>query len=145
MIRLLCETNIYQESLVSFFVIATIVGFILIYVDKKRLKEHIARSNELLYPNDTERVEEKKKKKKTEELKEFEYNGRIKDKTLIICAFLCCGLGELVGMLVYRHKWYKKSFKIGMPIIALLNIAFFVLMYFAFMEMGADGSIFWTA
>ncbi len=145
MIRLLCETNIYQESLVSFFVIATIVGFILIYVDKKRSKEHIARSNELISPHSADVVEEKKKNEKTDNLKEFEYNGRIKDKTLIICAFLCCGLGELIGMLVFRHKWYKNSFKIGMPIISLLNIAFFVLMYFAFMEMGADGSIFWTA
>lgn len=145
MIRLLCETNIYQESLVSFFVIATIVGFILIYVDKKRSKEHIARSNELISPHSADIVEEKKKNEKTDNLKEFEYNGRIKDKTLIICAFLCCGLGELIGMLVFRHKWYKNSFKIGMPIISLLNIAFFVLMYFAFMEMGADGSIFWTA
>lgn len=144
MIGLLSETNIYQESLVSFFVIATIVGFILMYVDKKRLKEHIARSNELINPHSTD-VAEEKKSKKTKALKEFEYNGRIKDKTLIICAFFCCGLGEVIGMLIFKHKWYKNSFKIGMPTIALFNIAFFVLMYFAFMEMGSDGSIFWTA
>lgn len=163
MTGLLCEMNVYQQSFISFFVIATIVGFILIFVDKKRWKEHTERSAEMMKiksksavavtetPTENESstdegTEKKKKKGKEKKPEPYEYEGRIKDRVLFTLAIvLCCGFGELLGMTFCRHKWYKPEFKIGMPIIALFNIGFIVLMIFACAEVGGDGIFKWTA
>lgn len=161
MIGLLCEMNVYQQSFISFFVIATIVGFVMIYVDKKRWKEHTARSAEMMKAKTksdviaseesdetaTATIDGKKPKKTKKETKEpYEYEGRIKDRFLFSLAIaLCCGFGELLGMTFCRHKWYKPQFKIGMPIIALFNIGFIILMIFACAEIGGSGIFHWTA
>lgn len=47
---------------------------------------------------------------------------RIKEKTIFISAFLLGAFGVFAGMYVFRHKTKHRSFKIGIPIIAIINI-----------------------
>lgn len=152
MISLICEstkTN-YFEAVIAFFVIMTIIGFVLILVDKKRWKAHIARSNEMVAMRSgkkvvDESIEEenenqdgkgKKKKSKSKSSEEYEYEGRIKNRALITIAILFGGIGELLGMIIFRHKWYSKVYKIGMPIIAAINFAFMFIIAFAVKGIG---------
>ena len=47
---------------------------------------------------------------------------RIKESTLILCAFIMGGLGALLGMRILRHKTQHISFKLLIPIALVLNI-----------------------
>jgi len=51
---------------------------------------------------------------------------RIKEATLIACAFLMGGIGAMVGMSVLRHKTQHIKFKLLVPIATVLNIAIVV-------------------
>lgn len=157
MINLICEgtqTN-YVEAFIAFFVVMTIIGFVLIMVDKKRWKAHVSRSEEMIAiregkrtPSQTEEenndseenadIKGKKKKKKSSDSK-YEYAGRIKDRVLIPFAILFGGIGELLGMIIFRHKWYNPVYKIGMPIIAAINLAFMIIITFAFLGVSGNG------
>lgn len=48
---------------------------------------------------------------------------RIPEKTLFTIAILGGALGGVVGMYSFRHKTLHKSFAIGFPLLALLQIA----------------------
>ena len=54
---------------------------------------------------------------------------RIKESTLIICAFLFGSVGALTGMRIFRHKTQKTKFKILIPVAFILNVAVAVIMY----------------
>ncbi|MCL2572667.1 MAG: DUF1294 domain-containing protein [Defluviitaleaceae bacterium] len=57
---------------------------------------------------------------------------RIKESTLILCAFVMGGLGAILGMYVLRHKTQHWQFKILVPIALVLNIAILVVgVYFS--------------
>lgn len=152
MINLMIAMNVFQQSFISCFAIMTIVGFCLIYVDKKRWKEHCARSAEMMAKKKPQVVEldsalseeaavvdDNDKKKKSKKIKkdktpisgDFEYNGRIKDRVLITLAVFFCGFGELLGMIIFRHKWYKYQYKIAIPLLALLNIGTVIVLVIA--------------
>lgn len=152
MISLICEstkTN-YFEAVIAFFVIMTIIGFVLILVDKKRWNAHVARSDEMLEmrgwkksanetvegESENQDKEGKKKKSKLKGSEEYEYEGRIKNGALITIAILFGGIGELLAMIIFRHKWYSKVYKIGMPIIAAINFAFMFIIAFAVKGIG---------
>ena len=47
---------------------------------------------------------------------------RIKEKTLILVAFLMGGLGALLGMYLLRHKTKHLSFKVLVPLGFVLNL-----------------------
>lgn len=47
---------------------------------------------------------------------------RIKEKTLFISSLIGGGLGAYYGMNKFRHKTKKNIFKIGIPLICILNI-----------------------
>ncbi|HHX18709.1 MAG: DUF1294 domain-containing protein [Clostridium sp.] len=53
---------------------------------------------------------------------------RIKEKTIFISAFLLGAFGVLAGMYIFRHKTKHWSFKIGIPVITILN--FITICYF---------------
>jgi len=56
---------------------------------------------------------------------------RIKERTLILVAFLMGGLGALLGMYLLRHKTQHTSFKVLVPIGLVINLAVVgVLVYF---------------
>ena len=46
---------------------------------------------------------------------------RIKESTLIICAFLIGGIGALLGMCVFRHKTNHLKFALLVPLAVLMN------------------------
>lgn len=48
---------------------------------------------------------------------------RVPEKSLFLMAALGGGLGGIAGMAVFRHKTKHASFKIGMPLLLLLNLA----------------------
>ena len=51
---------------------------------------------------------------------------RIKESTLLLCAFLLGSLGALLGMRVFRHKTKHVKFRILVPLALLFNIAVIV-------------------
>jgi len=48
---------------------------------------------------------------------------RISERTLMLSALLMGGTGALFGMSVFRHKTKHLKFKIGVPLLLILNIA----------------------
>ena len=56
---------------------------------------------------------------------------RISEKTLILSAFFMGGTGALLGMQIFRHKTRHLKFKIGIPLLLIVNSAIFcVYLYF---------------
>ncbi|MDQ2087470.1 DUF1294 domain-containing protein [Herbivorax sp. ANBcel31] len=47
---------------------------------------------------------------------------RIREKTIFTSAFLLGAFGVLAGMKMFRHKTKHLSFKIGIPVIVVLNL-----------------------
>lgn len=151
MIYLLGAMNLYQKSIISCFVIMTIVGLILIIVDKKRWIAHTKRSADMMNRKAKASItteereefveEENVGKKKVQKDKEYEYEGRIKDRTLFVFAILFGAFGEFLGMVFAKHKWHRSYFKIGMPILAILEVFFVIFLVFIVGEIGGDGAI----
>ena len=55
---------------------------------------------------------------------------RIPENTLFMFAVLGGGVGTIAGMYFFHHKTKKNTFRIGMPLILILEILIFV--YFRF-------------
>ncbi len=51
--------------------------------------------------------------------------SRIPEKTLFLWAIVGGSIGSVVGMQHFRHKTRHMSFKIGMPLIMILQSCFF--------------------
>ncbi|MBE5838993.1 DUF1294 domain-containing protein [Butyrivibrio sp.] len=56
---------------------------------------------------------------------------RIPEATLFSVAIIGGSLGSIIGMQLFRHKTAHLSFKIGMPVILLLQILVGVLLFIA--------------
>ena len=50
---------------------------------------------------------------------------RVSEKTLLLAAFMG-GLGALCGMLAFRHKTRHLKFRIGVPLLLVVNIVIVV-------------------
>lgn len=48
---------------------------------------------------------------------------RVSEQVLLLCSFLCGGLGGLLGMQLLRHKTRHLKFRILLPIAFLLTLA----------------------
>ena len=48
---------------------------------------------------------------------------RISEKTLLSAAALMGGSGALLGMTMFRHKTKHAKFKLGVPLLLIVNIA----------------------
>lgn len=46
---------------------------------------------------------------------------RVREATLMIIAFLGGAMGVLCGMLIFKHKINKNKFRLGVPILYILN------------------------
>ena len=58
---------------------------------------------------------------------------RISEKILVFSAFFMGGAGALLGMRFFRHKTKHWEFKIGVPLLFILNIiviVIFIYLYF---------------
>ena len=51
---------------------------------------------------------------------------RIPENTLFMFTILGGGVGTIAGMYVFHHKTKKMKFKVGMPLILILEIVIFV-------------------
>ena len=51
---------------------------------------------------------------------------RIPENTLFMLTILGGGVGTIAGMYVFHHKTKKMKFKVGMPLILILEILIFV-------------------
>ena len=56
---------------------------------------------------------------------------RIPEQTLFIVTALGGGIGTIAGMYTFHHKTKKMKFKVGMPLVVILEILIFV--YFRFL------------
>ena len=56
---------------------------------------------------------------------------RIPENTLFMFTILGGGVGTIAGMYVFHHKTKKMKFKVGMPLILILEILIFV--YFKYL------------
>ena len=54
---------------------------------------------------------------------------RIPEATLMLAALLGGGIGTLAGMYLFRHKTHKPKFTVGVPAILLMEILFFVCLF----------------
>lgn len=57
-----------------------------------------------------------------DKLKALRNTYRISEKTLIFIALIGGAIGALLGMLIFHHKTKKKLFKVGIPIIIMIQI-----------------------
>lgn len=55
---------------------------------------------------------------------------RIPEKNLLILSFVGGSLGALLGMLVWHHKTAHRVFRLGVPIMMLVQAALMALAYF---------------
>lgn len=55
---------------------------------------------------------------------------RIPENTLFIITAIGGGIGTIAGMYLFRHKTKKWTFKIGLPVLLILDIL--IVLYFAF-------------
>ena len=55
---------------------------------------------------------------------------RISEKALLLCGFLLGGPGAFAGMKVFRHKTQHTSFRILVPVFAVLSLVFMGWLYF---------------
>ena len=54
---------------------------------------------------------------------------RISENALFILALIGGSIGGIAGMYAFRHKTKKKRFKIGFPVILVIQILVFLLYY----------------
>ena len=54
----------------------------------------------------------------------------IPENTLFIITAIGGGIGTIAGMYLFRHKTKKWTFKIGLPVLLILDIL--IVLYFAF-------------
>ena len=59
---------------------------------------------------------------------------RISERTLITSALLVGGFGALLDMRVFRHKTKHLEFKLGVPLLLLLNIICIVIFIYRFVD-----------
>ncbi len=66
---------------------------------------------------------------------------RIKEVLLFLIAGLSGGIGELLAMLIFRHKTYKWYFRVFMPILVVLNIISASIILFLIYEAGVASGV----
>ncbi len=59
------------------------------------------------------------------------HRERIPEAVLMALVALGGGVGALAGMFLFRHKTRKKLFSVGVPVILLCQIGFFLCLFWA--------------
>lgn len=55
---------------------------------------------------------------------------RIPETTLMLSALLGGSIGALAGMYLFRHKTRKPRFTVGIPVILVMEVLFFLLLFY---------------
>jgi uncharacterized membrane protein YsdA (DUF1294 family) len=67
---------------------------------------------------------------KVDKQKAIKHQYRISEKTLWIIAIIGGAIGTTLGMNIFRHKTKHLSFKIGFPLLSIIEILLFVYYFF---------------
>ena len=59
------------------------------------------------------------------------HRERIPEAVLMGMVAIGGGVGALAGMFLFRHKTRKRRFTIGVPVILVFQIAFFLMLFYA--------------
>jgi uncharacterized membrane protein YsdA (DUF1294 family) len=59
------------------------------------------------------------------------HRWRIPEATLILFALIGGSIGSLAGMYLFHHKTRKPKFSVGVPAILVMQILFFLLIFYA--------------
>lgn len=52
---------------------------------------------------------------------------RVREAVLLLCSFLCGGIGAIMGMVLFRHKTNKMKFRLAVPLSLLLTLTVLIL------------------
>lgn len=66
-----------------------------------------------------------------DKIRAMERRFRIPESVLLIIAALGGSVGCIIGMFVFRHKKRKAKFRIGLPLILILQIGGWIALHFA--------------
>ena len=55
---------------------------------------------------------------------------RIPESILLLSAAVGGGIGAMAGMRLFHHKTRKPKFTVGVPVILVMQVAFFLLLFF---------------
>lgn len=61
-----------------------------------------------------------------DKIRAMEHRFRIPESVLILLAVLGGSIGSIVGMFLFRHKKRKPKFRIGLPVILILQIVLWI-------------------
>ena len=56
-----------------------------------------------------------------DKMKAEKHKWRISENSLLLISFLGGATGALMAMVIFKHKLSKKKFKLGIPILIILN------------------------
>ena len=64
----------------------------------------------------------------SDKIRAMEHRFRIPESVLITIAVIGGSIGSILGMVLFHHKTRKVKFRIGLPVILAVQIAFIILL-----------------
>ena len=105
------EIMIYIAA--GYLVLVNLIGFAAMGMDKAKAK-----------------AKAREEEKAREAGRPPKYKSRIRERTLFLWAIIGGSIGSILGMYAFRHKTKHWYFRIGMPVILLLQIAAVILVWY---------------
>lgn len=68
----------------------------------------------------------------SDKIRAMERRYRIPESVLLLISIIGGSIGSIAGMLLFRHKIRRAKFRIGLPVILIVQIALIVLMNYLF-------------
>lgn len=70
----------------------------------------------------------------SDKIRAMERRYRIPESVLLLISIIGGSIGSIAGMLLFRHKIRRAKFRIGLPVILILQIALIVLLNYLFVS-----------
>ncbi len=70
----------------------------------------------------------------SDKIRAMERRYRIPESVLLLISIIGGSIGSIAGMLLFRHKIRRAKFRIGLPVILILQIALIVLLNHLFVS-----------
>ncbi len=68
----------------------------------------------------------------SDKIRAMERRYRIPESVLLLISIIGGSIGSIAGMLLFRHKIRRAKFRIGLPVILIVQIALIVLLNYLF-------------
>ena len=68
----------------------------------------------------------------SDKIRAMERRYRIPESVLLLISIIGGSIGSIAGMLLFRHKIRRAKFRIGLPLILIVQIALIVLLNYLF-------------